>query len=194
MQIADKGDEDIGDKEAKAELLSIPGLAERETEDVVLGFGAKAQPDLWRPAGALLALRAKLKALAPDRHTDDDGMVGDKRHWEKGSRSDHNPWIKGADGIGVVTAYDITNDLRPEGCDDQALVDSLLKAKDKRIKYIIWNRTIYNSDPIGSAPAWAPRKYTGENAHDKHVHISVLPNPNLYESSADWDISVSKKK
>jgi len=189
LQIADKGDADNGDMEAKAELNGIKTLADRESEDVDTAFGGWAPPDNWRPAAALMKLRQKLNSIAPSRDKKDDGMVGDRRHWVKGKASDHNPWVKDSDGLGVVTGYDITNSP-DKGCSAQKLVESLINAKDKRIKYIIWNSQIYSSDKINGIEPWTPRPYTGLNHHDKHAHISVLPNSNLYDNSDEWNISV----
>ena len=184
LQLADNGD-----AEAKAELNSIPALADREKEDTQTAFGGWAPPANWRPAAALLKLRQKVNSSASSRYTKDDGMIGDRAHWEKGEASDHNPWVKDSNGIGVVTGYDISHSAE-KGISAQALVESLIKAKDKRIKYIIWNRTIYNSDAVGGVPPWTPRAYNGKNPHDKHAHVSLLPNPVLYDSSDEWEIAV----
>jgi len=184
LQYADNGDE-----EAKEELSTIPSLADREKENTPAAFGSWAPPDSWRPAAALMKLREKVNSLAPSRDRKDDGMVGDYSHWQRGKASDHNPWVKDSGGLGVVTGYDITNSPST-GMDVNVLVRSLVKGKDKRIKYIIWNKQIYNSDKIGEALPWMPRPYRGANPHDKHVHISVLPDPGLYDGTGDWSIVV----
>jgi hypothetical protein len=53
------------------------------------------------------------------------------------------------------------------------------------VKYIIWNRRICNS----KVQPWTWRPYTGTNPHNKHVHISVLPEKAKYDSRADWQLT-----
>jgi len=57
-----------------------------------------------------------------------------------------------------------------------------------RIKYLIWNRRIANSLPIGGAPAWAWRAYTGRNPHDRHCHVSVKAASNFYDDASSWPL------
>jgi hypothetical protein len=60
-------------------------------------------------------LRDEVNAAYPHRGTASDGMIGDARHQAEngphgpGSGSDHNGWVRLA-GVGVVRAFDITND------------------------------------------------------------------------------------
>jgi hypothetical protein len=136
----------------------------------------------YRTAKGLITLRNQLNARAPGRRKSHDGDIGDKAH--ENTNSDHNPWVKDA-GKGVVTAIDITHDPA-NGCDANAIAEAIRKAKDPRVKYIIWNRRIANSAPMGGQPAWAWRPYTGKNPHDKHVHISVKPAKALYDSTTPW--------
>src|SRR5689334_22953756 len=71
-------------------------------------------PVNWRPAKALVKLKKQVNAMAPHRSIASDGMIGDAAHFKKGNATDHNPWV--LDGsTGVVTAFDITNDV-PHGC------------------------------------------------------------------------------
>jgi hypothetical protein len=126
--------------------------------------------------------------LAPDLDKSSDGIVGDHAHWKRGKKSDHNPWIRN-ENIGVVTAYDITHSPA-KGCDASALVMSLVESRDKRIKYIIWNSRIINSDAVGGSPAWTWRTYSGANPHSKHLHLSVLPSKDSYDDAKPWHIKV----
>lgn len=189
------GDEDLlqvsgaDDAAAKQELLQIPALAARESETGPRAFGGWSPPTSWRPAKALLALRAQLLELAPQRSKSSDGMVGDRRHWERGDKSDHNPWVRDASNLGVVTAYDVTNSPST-GCDVQKLVNSLVRTRDRRIKYIIWNHRIINRDAVGGVGAWTWRTYGGGNPHDKHMHLSLLPASTHYNDTGAWNIAV----
>ncbi|MGB8508670.1 MAG: hypothetical protein WCD76_09710 [Pyrinomonadaceae bacterium] len=138
----------------------------------------------WRVAKSLLTLREKVNARAPRRNKENDGTIGDAKHRTRAS--DHNPWV--TDGrIGVVTAMDITNDPA-NGCDSNAIAEAIRANRDSRVKYIIWNRRIANSLPMGGAPAWGWRAYHGSNPHDHHVHISVKSDKASYDSVADWVI------
>lgn len=135
----------------------------------------------WRVAESLQRLLEQVNQMAPGRSKASDGSIGDPRHQSR--NSDHNPWV--IDGnIGVVTARDITHDPA-NGCDAQKIADSIVASRDPRVKYIIWNRRICNS----KVQPWTWRRYTGTNPHNKHVHISVLPEKAKYDSRADWQLT-----
>jgi hypothetical protein len=135
---------------------------------------------VWRVAESLKKLRAQVDQIAPNRSRASDGTIGDAAHAL--TNSDHNPHVM--DGsVGIVTALDITHDPE-DGCDAQKIVDALVESKDKRIKYIIWNRKIINS----SVQPWVWRDYKGKNPHIKHFHLSVLPSKAQYDSTSNWQI------
>ena len=83
-----------------------------------------------------------------------DGIMGDARHQKK--KSDHN----------LGNAFDLTHD--PKNGVDCAILSRLV-LKDKRVTYVIYNREIYSK--ALAAEGW--RKYTGDNPHTKHMHVSV---------------------
>lgn len=136
----------------------------------------------WRVAESLDKLKEQLDKAYPKRSKVSDGGIGDPRHQSK--NSDHNPWVDcWRSDLGVVTARDFTHD--PKGglnCHDlaQALVDS----QDSRIKYIIWYGKIISAN----RRTWKWRKFRGKNKHVKHLHLSVKPQPTLYDSTLDWQI------
>ncbi len=134
----------------------------------------------WRVAESLKKLRDQINQKAPNRSKASDGTIGDAAH--ASSNSDHNPHIKDGD-IGVVTALDITHDP-DDGCNAQAIVDALVKSKDIRIKYIIWNRKIISS----TVQPWIWREYNGKNPHTKHFHLSVVSTKPHYDSTSSWSI------
>lgn len=144
----------------------------------------------WRMCKSLEQLRAQINVLAPDRSKSSDGGIGDIAHWKKGEASDHNPWVSEGPNKGVVTARDFTHD-KVHGCDCRILVDSLVEAKDARIKYIIWDSVIYSSAATGGSMAWEGRPYTGANKHNKHAHISVKSTKVNYDDTKAWAIKVS---
>lgn len=129
-----------------------------------------------RIAKALATLREQVNMKWPNRSKENDGWIGDIAHSAR--KSDHNP-----NAAGVVQALDITHDLM-HGPDAGNLAQSLLDSRDSRIKYIISNRRIASGER-GPSP-WAWRKYTGSNAHEKHVHISVANDPGKYDDASAW--------
>ncbi len=138
----------------------------------------------WRVAASLLALRDQVNLAWPGRSRASDGTIGDARH--RSRDSDHNPWIE--DGaVGVVSALDLTHD-RAGGCDMEKVVEAVRASRDRRIKYIIWNRRICSSSAVGNATAWAWRAYGGSNPHDKHAHFSVKASKALYDNPDPWSI------
>jgi lysozyme family protein len=137
----------------------------------------------WRVAKSLLHLRGQVNAAFPNRSKASDGTIGDAAHASR--TSDHNPWVIDDTGLGVVTALDITNDP-DHGCDSGKIAEAIRISKDSRVKYVISNRRIANSQPIGAAAAWAWRTYTGTNPHDHHCHISVKSTQASYDDDHDW--------
>ena len=146
-------------------------------------------PANWRPAKALLKLKKQVNAMAPHRSIASDGMIGDAAHFKKGNATDHNPWVIDG-GVGVVTAFDITNDPQ-RGCSGKAIAEAIRGAKDPRVKYIIWDRHICSSYPTEGKAAWTWRDYTGTNPHNKHMHISVKSDKASYDSEAEWTLPTS---
>ncbi len=139
-------------------------------------------PPAWRVARSLLALRRQVDARAPRRSRLSDGAIGDAAHASRDS--DHNPWVRDGD-MGVVTAIDITHDPAG-GCDAGRLAEAIRAGRDPRVKYVIWNRRIANSSPIGSSAAWTWRDYRGTNPHDKHVHVSARADKAAYDDEGAW--------
>jgi endonuclease G, mitochondrial len=138
----------------------------------------------WRIAESLLQLRKQVNAAYPNRSKASDGGIGDAAHATRAS--DHNPWVK--DGaMGVVTAVDVTHDPA-NGCDAGKLAAALVNSEDPRIKYVIWNRQMASSYPANGVAAWTWRPYSGANPHNHHVHISVQPEKELYDSPVEWEI------
>lgn len=115
--------------------------------------------------------------MYPGRNKASDGTIGDEAHRLQGNASDHNPWITDSNGLGVVTALDITHD--PEnGPDIDKLSDQLVASRDPRIKYVIANGLI-----AGPYTDWQWVENTG---HYDHVHISV--NTDNYDDETEWKI------
>jgi hypothetical protein len=134
----------------------------------------------WRTAKCLIRLRDQINQKAPDRSKASDGTIGDVNHAKR--LSDHNPWVQD-DGLGIVTAIDITNDPA-HGCDAEQIVQALVASRDSRIKYIIWNHQILNSQ----VQPWTWRAYNGTNPHTHHFHLSVKDSKAMYDSADPWQV------
>ncbi len=135
----------------------------------------------WRVAKSLLVLRNQVNIKFPKRNKAWDGTIGDANHSSR--TSDHNP-----NDDGVVCAMDITHDPK-NGVDSYVMAEQLRQGQDERIKYIISNKKICSS----TVSPWTWRKYNGSNPHDHHVHISVLPDQDLYDDEAPWEIPMLGK-
>jgi hypothetical protein len=113
----------------------------------------------WRPAKCVVQLFKDVDAIAPGRSKVTDGTIGDQFHTPP---SDHIP-----DQLGVVHAADVTHD--PAHGADMAIISEQLRVRrDPRTKYIIFNERI-----ASSRENWTWRKYTGDNKHTGHMHVSV---------------------
>lgn len=132
----------------------------------------------WRVAESLLKLRTQINRAYPQRSKASDGTVGDLKHSSRAS--DHNP-----NEDGVVLAFDCTHDPK-NGCDAKQIADALVESRDDRIKYVIYNKRMVSSYPAHGKKAWTWRPYSGSNPHTKHVHISVVANKSLYDSTDEW--------
>lgn len=139
----------------------------------------------WRPAKSIIKLRDQINTAFPNRHKLSDGVIGDSNHCP--GSSDHCPNIIDQ-GIGVVTAIDITHDPTND-CDMHDVTRMISDDKDSRIKYIIYNSQICSSYPYNGVPAWAWRPYTGQNPHRRHAHFSVLSQKSKYDDVSNWTIS-----
>lgn len=128
----------------------------------------------WKLSPSLTKLRTQINKQFPNRSKASDGTIGDPAHRRR--KSDHNP-----DRNGWVKALDITHDTA-NGCDCQKIVDALVKSKDNRIKYIIWNSKIISS----KVSPWRWRDYSGSNKHTKHFHISVQGRQ--HNNIRDWNL------
>lgn len=106
------------------------------------------------PAKTCKQALADATARWPRRNKASDGIMGDTRHQKR--KSDHN------DG----NAYDLTHDPG-KGVDCNVLSRQVIN--DARVTYVIWDRKIYNRSR--AAEGW--RRYTGQNPHTHHMHVSI---------------------
>ncbi len=104
---------------------------------------------------AALAVLRQATALAPLRKKASDGLLPSTAHFKQSPNSDHNTGL----------AVDLTHDPK-NGIDCKEIYKHL--KEDDRVSYLIFNGKIW-SKRLGE------RKYTGNNPHNKHLHISIKP-------------------
>lgn len=122
----------------------------------------------WRVAESLEVLRRQLNEMAPARSKASDGSIGDQAHAAR--KSDHNP-----DAGRVVRARDYTHDPA-HGLDCNWLAQALIASGDRRIKYIIWNKRI-----------WQNGSWSSSSGHTQHLHLSVVAGA-AGDSAVSWNL------
>lgn len=109
------------------------------------------------PAPACQAALRQASELWPTRSRASDGICASDDHNRQNPNSDH----------ATGNAFDLTHDPGA-GVDNDLLAEDLKESGDTRIKYVIWNRRIWNPS---ITPHW--RTYSGNNPHTKHMHVSI---------------------
>jgi hypothetical protein len=158
-------------------------------------LSAAGWPTDPRPARALLVLRDEVNAAHPHRGTASDGMIGDARHQAEngphgpGSGSDHNGWVRLA-GVGVVRAFDITND---PALGLPAVAERLrARALAGQLPQVAGGGYLILAGRI-TAPDWSGwRIYTGADPHVSHLHVSVSLDAAGFDSPAPWHAFTSE--
>lgn len=122
-------------------------------------------------APSLARLRTAIDTRWPGRDHTTDGWIGDQAHQAR--TSDHNPDPK----TGVVRALDIDKD----GIHIPSVIASAIV--NPAVRYVIHNRRIYHVDNL-----FRPKKYTGDNAHTEHIHVSIEHTKSAEASKAVWEL------
>lgn len=123
-----------------------------------------------RLATNLTVLRAEIDARWPHRDRRSDGWIGDAVH--QTHKSDHNP-----DAGGLVHAIDVDSD----GIDPRLLVRQVIRHGS--VQYVIFDHTIW-----GLRNGFRARRYTGDNPHTDHVHISGRYGDRFEDDRTAWGI------
>lgn len=137
----------------------------------------------WRAMNSLLVLRGQVNVIAPLRAKASDGLVADTNH---STSSGHYPHAVAGVGSAMVTAWDATNDPGA-GCDSRRLAETLRRHRDPRIRYVISEREIFSSYPVGSRAAWVWGPYAGDDPHVQHAHIQTLDAP-ISDTKTPWNL------
>jgi hypothetical protein len=106
---------------------------------------------------AAIAVLRQATALKPQRKKASDGLLPSAAHMKASPTSDHNTGL----------AVDLTHDPK-NGIDCVEIFEKL--KDDKRVKYLIFQGKIWSKEKAKQGN----RKYTGSNAHNKHLHISIV--------------------
>ena len=151
----------------------------------------------WILVPCLVQLRTEFNLIAPNRDKRSDGSIGDDAHAD--NVSDHNPDetgnvpIRDVDKINEVHAIDVDKDLRVPGLTMEQVVQHILgrcrSGKEKRLRYIIYNRRIWEAKND-----WRQRAYNGTNLHTEHVHFSASYVTALEANTASWHLEDLIKK
>ncbi|MEV6845398.1 hypothetical protein [Actinoplanes sp. NPDC051411] len=145
----------------------------------------------WILVACLKQLFTEFNQIAPGRDHASDGSIGDAAHQHE--VSDHNPDETGsvpvhdADHTNEVHAIDVDVDLREPGLTMETVVQFVLarcrNGSEKRLRYIIYNRRIWEADNN-----WKQRAYTGASAHTEHAHFSASYDSSREASTASWHL------
>lgn len=114
------------------------------------------KPVVKRATPAALAVLKQATALAPSRKKASDGLLPSAAHLKASPNSDHNTGL----------AVDLTHDPK-KGIDCADIFEKL--KEDKRVNYLIFQGKIWSKEKAKQGN----RKYTGDNPHNKHLHISI---------------------
>lgn len=151
---------------------------------MVWRFSGVTSGIIWRSAYSLARLAGQVDELAPHRSRITDGTVASSTHTGNNPTSDHEP---GKDPYGVVAAIDITHDPAA-GADMGVIAEQIRLSRDPRVKYVIYDRRLFSSYRVGKADPYVWRAYSGSNPHTSHMHVSVLPDRELFDDVSDWQI------
>lgn len=145
----------------------------------------------WILIAAAKSLFAEFDLIDPDRRRLSDGSIGDTAHQHE--VSDHNPDETGsvpihdADHINEVHAIDVDSEFRDPDLTMEKVVQFILGrcrlGVEKRLRYVIYNRRIWEADN-----GWKQRTYTGASAHTEHAHFSFSYITSLEASTVSWHL------
>jgi len=116
---------------------------------------------------AAIAVLRQATAIAPKRMKASDGLLPSAAHLKASPTSDHNTGL----------AVDLTHD--PKNGIDCELIFEKLK-EDERVAYLIFNKKIWSRQRRKEGN----RKYSGNNPHTKHLHISI--NDSHADDTSPW--------
>jgi hypothetical protein len=145
----------------------------------------------WELVPCGVQLRTEVNRLAPNRDRTTDGTIGDAAHQKH--VSDHNDDevgrvpIRDADSKHEVHAWDADKDLRELGLTMMMIVlfivDRCRRGLEKRLRYIIFDRWIWEA-----SNGWRRRAYSGDSPHTEHAHFSFSYETKLEADTSSWHL------
>lgn len=126
-----------------------------------------------RATPAAISVLRQATALKPKRKKASDGLLPSAAHLKQSPTSDHNTGY----------AVDLTHDPK-NGIDCVEIFERL--KEDKRVKYLIFQGKIWSKQYAKQGN----RKYTGDNPHTKHIHISI--NDAYGDDTSPWFLWLGK--
>ena len=120
-----------------------------------------------KASAAAIAVLRQATALSPGRKKASDGLLPTAQHLKANPNSDHNTGL----------AVDLTHDPK-KGINCNVIFEKL--KEDERVKYLIWRGKIWSRERRKEGN----RKYTGNNPHVKHLHISI--NDTHADDTSPW--------
>lgn len=120
-------------------------------------------------APSLARARTAINTRWPGRDHSSDGWIGDKAHAAR--TSDHNPDAS----TGVVRAIDVDKD----GVHVPTVLAALFL--HPAIRYVIHSRKIWHA-----SDRFKPKKYTGSNTHEGHIHGSIQHTKTAENHKGGW--------
>lgn len=123
-------------------------------------------------APSLVQLRRELRREFPKRDTRTDGWLGDPAHQAR--KSEHNP-----DDKGMVHALDVDTEPGMTKAEKRRLLRELIG--DPRVWYVIHEGVIWSR-----THGWKARRYTGENPHNGHIHVSIRLTGTAEKDTKTW--------
>lgn len=141
----------------------------------------------WVVDRSIPVLFGQVDTAAPGRNKGSDGTIGDADHQAR--ESDHNPESPPPPGNpdDQVDAADITHDPA-HGADMGVVAESIRKSRDRRVRYVIFNRRIFYGYDRPGLPAFTWTTYSGSDPHSGHMHVSV--NDVHHDETQLWQIGI----
>lgn len=142
----------------------------------------------WRIAGCIDQLAKEIIVAHPDLTC--VGTIGNAAHVAEGTSSDHNPFIKGPDGLGIVRAIDIAGPLATLTA-LQTKLNQIYNAQDDRIWEFGYTHMNGEVTVWDSNPATTLHPDAGD---DGHLHVSVTQKNGNAPSSSGYVAAIDDRR
>lgn len=141
----------------------------------------------WVLAPSLVVLAAQIETVWPEPEPG-DGTVASKAHDQTSPNSDHRPAPHDDWTMAIVRAIDSGETSEQV---TQEIVDALVRSRDPRIMYLIYEGRSCWSVARNGFLAWVWQPYGGVNPHEGHFHLSTKRTATADNDIRPWDIGVT---